>query len=128
MRVWYEQNEKALATMQEASQELLSRGLIVDPQLFQSAVQHQTLHALGVYCLHTPCTVLVKSEKLRITMRLFSFRLGQRTHGGVQQRIHRTSKLREFHRRDAGVVQTFLKGYRTFGQSHRIEVGIGHAV
>lgn len=33
--------------MQEASQELLSRGLIVDPQIFQSAVQHQTLHALG---------------------------------------------------------------------------------
>jgi len=33
--------------MQEASQELLSRGLIVDPQIFHSAVQHQTLHALG---------------------------------------------------------------------------------
>lgn len=47
MRVWFEQTEKALATMQEASQELLSRGLIVDPQIFQSAVQHQTLHALG---------------------------------------------------------------------------------
>lgn len=116
MRVWFEQNEKALATMQEASQELLSRGLIVDPQIFQSAVQHQTLHALGEHCLHMPRTV--KSEKLRTTMRLFLFRLGQRTYGGVQQRIHRTSELRKFRRRDAGVVQTFLKGYRTFGQSY----------
>lgn len=47
LRIWYENNEKALAVMQEASQELLSRGLIVDPQIFHSAVQHQTLNALG---------------------------------------------------------------------------------
>jgi len=47
LRVWFENNEKALVVMQEASQELLSRGLIVDPQIFHSAVQHQTLHALG---------------------------------------------------------------------------------
>lgn len=47
LRVWFERNEKALVVMQEASQELLSRGLIVDPQIFHSAVQHQTLHALG---------------------------------------------------------------------------------
>lgn len=122
MRVWFEQNEKALATMQEASQELLSRGLIVDPQIFQSAVQHQTLHALGEHYLHVSRTAFVKSKKLRINMRLFLFRFGQRTHGGVQQRIHRTSELRKFRGRDASVIQTFLKGYRTFGQSHRIEV------
>lgn len=47
MHSWFELTEKALTVMQEASQELLSRGLIVDPQIFQSAVQHQTLHALG---------------------------------------------------------------------------------
>lgn len=47
LRSWYENNDKALAVMQEASQELLSRGLIVDTQIFHSAVQHQTLHALG---------------------------------------------------------------------------------
>lgn len=47
VRCWYENNDKALAVMHEASQELLSRGLIVDTQIFHSAVQHQTLHALG---------------------------------------------------------------------------------
>lgn len=47
LRLWFERNEKALTVMQDASQELLSRGLIVDPQIFQSAVQHQALHALG---------------------------------------------------------------------------------
>lgn len=45
--MWFENNEKALMVMQEASQELLSRGLIVDPQIFHSAVQHQALNALG---------------------------------------------------------------------------------
>ncbi|KAL4131074.1 hypothetical protein QTP88_008425 [Uroleucon formosanum] len=48
LRLWFENNEKALVVMQEASQELLSRGLIVDPQIFHSAVQHQTLHALDL--------------------------------------------------------------------------------
>lgn len=49
MQIWHDKNEKALAVIQEASQELLSRGLIVDSQIFHSAVQHQTLHALGEY-------------------------------------------------------------------------------
>ncbi|VVC25017.1 Hypothetical protein CINCED_3A014644 [Cinara cedri] len=48
LQTWFENNEKALAVMHEASQELLSRGLIVDPQIFHSAVQHQTLHALDL--------------------------------------------------------------------------------
>lgn len=51
LQIWFENNEKALVVIQEASQELLSRGLIVDPQIFHSAVQHQTLHALGEYNL-----------------------------------------------------------------------------
>lgn len=57
LRLWFENNEKALAVMQEASQELFSRGLIVDPQIFHSAVQHQTLHALGELYTDTYCSV-----------------------------------------------------------------------
>jgi len=52
LRRWFDNHEKALVVMQEASQELLSRGLIVDPQIFHSAVQHQTLHALGEQRAH----------------------------------------------------------------------------
>ncbi|XP_050542429.1 protein qui-1 isoform X2 [Daktulosphaira vitifoliae] len=48
VRIWSDINEKALAILQEASQELLSGGLMVDPQIFHSAVQHQTLHALDL--------------------------------------------------------------------------------